>query len=283
VSFILYYFNIWSAGDGKLFFVYAALLPLGFYSSEIYYPFPSFNLIVNLFIPFFLFIIIKYLLLIKKDEVVTLLKNTLDIKKIFFICIGIFLISWVIQIGLSYLNISNTFLNYSLAFIVFGQIKNLKKNNEKLILILLIILSVIRILFDRYVLTARFLSEFLAFLFIIIIINSFVDYALKKSIIYVKSGNLKEGMALNYDELKKEIKILYDEKAAKNHPLYSLNKNVVDKEFIEISKNRKDKLNQKLKFPVYERIAFAHILFIGVIITIITKGNILIFIANLIR
>ncbi len=51
VGYALWYFKLWSAGDGKLFALYALLLPLGFYSEVFVSYFPSFNLLVNLFFP----------------------------------------------------------------------------------------------------------------------------------------------------------------------------------------------------------------------------------------
>ena len=51
VGYLLWHFKLWSAGDAKLFAVYAFLIPLHFYSKSYTPYFPSFNLLVNVFIP----------------------------------------------------------------------------------------------------------------------------------------------------------------------------------------------------------------------------------------
>ncbi|MDD4931125.1 MAG: A24 family peptidase [Candidatus Colwellbacteria bacterium] len=56
---ILWKMSFWSAGDAKLFAVYAAILPLEAYMNGYVDQFPSFNLLVNLFFPLVLVLIIK--------------------------------------------------------------------------------------------------------------------------------------------------------------------------------------------------------------------------------
>ncbi len=51
VGYFLWHQKYWSAGDAKLFTVYALLLPLKFYDKSYFDYFPSFNLIINLFFP----------------------------------------------------------------------------------------------------------------------------------------------------------------------------------------------------------------------------------------
>lgn len=50
-GYALWHLKLWSAGDGKLFALYALLVPLGFYSNVYVSYFPSFNLLINLFFP----------------------------------------------------------------------------------------------------------------------------------------------------------------------------------------------------------------------------------------
>lgn len=50
-SYVLWHNRLWSAGDAKLFTIYALLLPLSFYDNYYINYFPSFNLLINLFIP----------------------------------------------------------------------------------------------------------------------------------------------------------------------------------------------------------------------------------------
>lgn len=56
VGYVLWYFDLWSAGDAKLFFVFSLLLPLKYYWRSALPYFPSFALLINIFIPALLFL-----------------------------------------------------------------------------------------------------------------------------------------------------------------------------------------------------------------------------------
>ncbi|MBU1137291.1 prepilin peptidase [Patescibacteria group bacterium] len=51
--------NAWAAGDAKLFFIYALLLPLKYYWKSFLPIFPSFVLMINIFIPIFAYLLIR--------------------------------------------------------------------------------------------------------------------------------------------------------------------------------------------------------------------------------
>jgi hypothetical protein len=71
---VLWKFDLWSAGDAKLFTVYAALLPLEAYSNGYVEQFPAFNLLVNLFFPLVVILAVKALLFAFRS-VIPLIKN----------------------------------------------------------------------------------------------------------------------------------------------------------------------------------------------------------------
>lgn len=58
IAYLLWKSGIWAAGDAKLFIVYTLLIPLDYYSKSYLPYFPSFALLLNIFIPVFLFIMI---------------------------------------------------------------------------------------------------------------------------------------------------------------------------------------------------------------------------------
>jgi hypothetical protein len=62
LGFILWYFKLWAGGDAKLFTLYAFLIPLLFYSASFYKIFPGLNLLINIILPIFIYLIIKMLL-----------------------------------------------------------------------------------------------------------------------------------------------------------------------------------------------------------------------------
>jgi len=57
IGYLLWYFNLWSAGDAKLFFIFSLLLPLKYYWRSALPYFPSFALLINTFIPIALFLL----------------------------------------------------------------------------------------------------------------------------------------------------------------------------------------------------------------------------------
>ena len=58
-GYIIWYFDWWSAGDAKLFFIFALLLPMEYYwRTELPY-FPSFVILVNTFIPLLIYLFVQ--------------------------------------------------------------------------------------------------------------------------------------------------------------------------------------------------------------------------------
>ena len=61
VGYILWSFNLFAAGDAKLFALYAFLIPQEFYAKAYFSIFPSFNILINTFIPLVAFLTFKAL------------------------------------------------------------------------------------------------------------------------------------------------------------------------------------------------------------------------------
>jgi len=67
VGYVLWYFNLWAAGDAKLFTIYAFLIPLEFYAKSYFPYFPSFALLVDIFMLILLFLVGKMIILRTKN------------------------------------------------------------------------------------------------------------------------------------------------------------------------------------------------------------------------
>ena len=66
LGYLLWRLDFWSAGDAKLFFVFSLLLPLNYYQKSYLPIFPSFALLVNIFLPVFIFLALcSFLFVIK--------------------------------------------------------------------------------------------------------------------------------------------------------------------------------------------------------------------------
>lgn len=118
IGFILYLSGLWKAGDGKLFLVYALLLPTNRYSSIL--PLSCFVLFFNTFLISFLFILPLFFkdVINNKDKIIkeVISRNTLIFfSRIFLIA---FCISWIIGPILNFFPLKNNiFLNFVLLYI----------------------------------------------------------------------------------------------------------------------------------------------------------------------
>jgi len=59
LAYLMWKGGAWAAGDAKLFFIYALLLPLKYYWKSFLPVFPSFALMVNIFIPIFAYLLFR--------------------------------------------------------------------------------------------------------------------------------------------------------------------------------------------------------------------------------
>ncbi len=120
VGYSVWYFKLWSAGDAKLFTVYAFLMPLKFYSKSYILYFPSFALLANLFIPLFLVLVCSAFLTLAKEVYGSKQKlkefKSFDFKIVF---------KKLKSLGDWFLSM---FLNYVFIFILFQLLTNLLKN-----------------------------------------------------------------------------------------------------------------------------------------------------------
>ena len=128
-GYLLWYFNLWSAGDAKLFFIFSLLLPLKYYWKSTLPYFYSFTLLINTFIPALVFLFINNILYLKRS-IGTFLKfrNFKKYKKNFF---QIFKKKYV-----DYLKEGSGFLLiFSIFQIILGKLNSIKIGKEKTLLI----------------------------------------------------------------------------------------------------------------------------------------------------
>jgi Flp pilus assembly protein protease CpaA len=147
-GYILWHFKLWSAGDAKLFAVYSFLIPLSFYSKSHIILFPSFNLLINLFVPL-LFILMgnKLLVLVKNGysqrqrikELVFLVrenvsKTTLSFFHAFlnyvFVLIALRLLIFLIESGPWSEILLNPFFIFGLLLLVMGRFSALRRKKR---------------------------------------------------------------------------------------------------------------------------------------------------------
>lgn len=302
-----WYFGIWTAGDGKLFIAFSALIPLSAYKIGYQKLIPSITLLINIFIPALLIMVIFILFKIRiknlKKILESLLKEFFHPKELLNSIIYLFGIYWVIQLLLSLIGLDDYILRIVLTLLIFLIIQKKLKNKA---LYFMFAISLVRFIIDKSIYSLSFLIDFLILVFIWRLIRSFLKGTISKlgQEIFTKNikvSKLKLGMILSETIekkekiTKKELSILKKEpdikiiKYKSNYyikkpkPLLEL-KNFIEEEAegLTIKQIKKIKNIGIKKIKVSQTIPFAPFIFLGVILTIIANGNILIVIKNLI-
>jgi len=307
VSFLMWHWKVWSAGDAKLFTLFSFLLPLKFYANTYLSYFPSFALLLNIFtiaLGIFLIILIYNFLqwiFIKrkkqltekektigkskfKKELILFSKEIFNLLVIFFVIVNFFGIIFNSPIGkdLSYffttvlgLESWTLFIIILAAFVFLMRfLQKIKKFFYWVAIILLIWLFYKWFVFGQSPLLA--IRPMLGTTAIIIFggftfRKMFNWYVNKKEIIEIGMEELKTGMRLTdktINDLVVVDKGLF-EKAIGN--IYS--DGLTEGQVISLKKFAEDKKIKKLE--IYKPSPFAIWMFIGLIITIAFKGSII--------
>lgn len=146
VGYLLWYFNLWAAGDAKLFFVFSLLLPIKYYQNAALPYFFSFAILINTFIPILLFLICQNLFYI--------IKKLLDYKKI-ILNIKEKILKFKSSLKANYLSYLKVLAGYLMIFIFFRLIKSELDNQfsdglqSLLFLAIIIFRKVLRKFFEK--------------------------------------------------------------------------------------------------------------------------------------
>ena len=174
VGYLLWHFNLWSAGDAKLFFVFALLLPLGYYWRTAVPYFPSSVLLINTFIPALIFLMFLGIFCVFKKGF-SFFKTpktfgTEQIKKK--------LLSFKQNIKINYLNYLKIGIGFLLLFLIFKIILVEFQINILILsaLLILILLVIKKIFSNKNIIQVFFQSKFLFIYFCIITFYIAVKY-----------------------------------------------------------------------------------------------------------
>ena len=306
VGFLMWYWNIWSAGDAKLFVLFSFLLPLRFYSNTYLSYFPSFALLINIFVValgisliIFSWTFFHWLFtegrksLFEKEKIAQkkrikknpspLFKEIFNLLVIFFVMVSFFgIISrstlsksliyfFTITLGLEKWVLFIAFLGIFIFLMRFLQ--KIKKIFYITAVVLLIWLFYQWIIFNQSPLSAikPMLSTTGAIVFGGFIFRKMFDwYVNRKEVQEVDIKNLKTGMRLtkeSLNKLKNKDEKLFKESIGK---IYS--DGLTEEQVRLLKKFAEDKRITELK--IYKSSPFAILIFIGLIVTIIFRGSI---------
>lgn len=280
-GFCLWSFNILTAGDAKLFFAYSLLLPLSVYNIGYINFFPSFTILINTFVPVFMFLFLKLMLITDFKEKIQILKRSFTVKAIVEMSVFLFGFTWIIQALLAFLQIQVNFV-FQLA-LIFSILLIARKYLGKGFLKISITVGILRVIFDINTVTQlSFLIGFfpmvLLFLFLMGFVVNLGEFMFNQE---VKVQNLKKGMTPTQGIIEKDKKYM---KVSLSRTMFSKNENyIIDyspsglkeediKRLQELCKERKIEFDS---ITIQQTMPFALLLFIGVLITIFAQGNII--------
>jgi len=298
IAFSMWRFNAWAAGDAKLFVVYALLIPLGYYWKSYLSYFPSFALLINIFIPIFLYLLIRSIIYFMKFLYLKISQSQIKKKKKKFNkkkfwkrikSMGIMLLGFItifLIFGLFQkpiddnfnINISSLQMFIFAGLIIFSNL--LSEVFQKPITFKIIIIILVLILAygfgSSWLVTWQIIKQtiqmMLFFMIILGLFRALIDFhILKTGIKKIKVKKLKSGMNLDEEivnEIKKD-KEYYDKYIGHIYP-DGLNTEQVQAVKKWLSENRKGQLD---KIKIYKPFPFVSWMFIGVIITLILKSS----------
>ncbi len=275
MGFGLWYAGIWTAGDGKLFIAFAALIPLSSYSYGHINWAPSLMLLMNIFIIGLIFSLSVILRHLSIPRLVSTTKKMLKEfpKRLLESVLYLFSLYWVLNLALSAIGIpSSAFLKIIIAFILFPLIPR-----GKIFIYVLLLISIARIFLDKDVYNSQFL---IGFIINVIIWKSFMfmlkegltDLAYEQFCTDIDIRHLKPGMVLQQDIVKENGKFKRIPK-----PLFS-KKSMIDEEPEGLTSAQINILKKTglKRVRVSRTTPFAPIMTVGAIATILANGNILI-------
>jgi hypothetical protein len=284
IGFFLYRSGTLAAGDAKLIFIFSFLLPLKYYWKSYLPVFPSLVLFLNIFIPIFIYIILRSAIyainslvkIYKKPKQIDLkMINKKVIKgsvKIFKILVGIILIlialNKINQAGILPIALSkNNALIFLLIFLLYRQLGTLLKDKKIFFFAIIAVLSYfgyVLLITPEYGIGHIFgtLSRAVIFVVSINIIQALLDYYFKTTTIKELSvKNLAPGMVFASE---KQVSIFLGRQKGGGINIHEVE---------HTQKLAKEKGTKTIQ--VYSSHSFAVWIFVGVLITIILQGSIL--------
>jgi len=298
IAFLMWRSDAWAAGDAKLFAIYSLLIPLGHYWKSYLSYFPSFTLLINIFIPIFLYLLIRsaiyflrFLYLKISQPQVIEKKKLFDKKKMgkklknmgimFLGFISIFLFFGLFQEPIkNSFNIDTSSLQMFIfaGFIIFSSY--LSKIFQKAItfkiisvfLLLMLVYGFSSFPSATWQIIKQTIQNMIVFMIVLGLFKSSIDFhVLKTGSKEIKIEELGPWMNLDeaiISEMKKDEKY-YHQYIGR---IYPEGLTLEQAEFIKKWLKEKKKENEIIK--IYKPFPFVAWMFLGVIITLILKRSV---------
>ena len=290
LGYILWNLKFMAAGDAKLFALYSFLIPPEFYAKSYYLYFPSFVLLVNIFIPIFLFLTVKaigfaasrifvWLKEVKPErffERVNILKFwqlTFKLLKMYIFFSLVFIVLQVVMNRSGGLlgglspggNSTYLFLFLFFAYRLFFRLVSKNKFISFGVVLAGIGCSAYLLLSGQSAVLLNTVKLSIIFMTAIGVISRLLDYYIEhREVRKVDVQDLKEGMFLSAKGLDEELR----------KKIGGSGKSELNLEQVELIRDfLKDKPAKELN--IYKTFAMAPFVFLGALITVLTSSSII--------
>jgi hypothetical protein len=288
VGFVMWWIGLWTAGDAKLFAAFSALVPLSVYNWGHVPYFSSSNILINTFVPFFIFYSCLMLYKTTWKQKAHYLLQSLQPRQVLMLFLFIFGFSWPLRHVFSSLA-GNYFTGIALLFILLVLLERIFGRR---LFTIMVVVSAMRIIFDRSLMQVSAWIYLGITLLGFIILRFFIlymgyDFLTKRvDVNLVKPGMVPAETVYVEDGKYRKKKILHfamvsylQEATRKRDYLFE----PTPEGLTENDVRKLHKMQGKLGFEhlrVYKTLSFAPFLFVGVLLTIFFKGQMFISIAS---
>lgn len=269
-------FGFWSAGDAKLLIVMSFLTPLTVYRYTTTI-FPHLEIILNTIILLFIYVAAGLIFTTSKKEKKETIKEMLNWKRIVLMMIVVLGTSWISRILLALINMKNNYLIRIL--LMMGIYKLGERFLKDKTLFAFMFIALIRVIVEyKIIFTINFVIGYVTRLLVFMLTLGALKKMSTKRTIRVRLSELQEGMILAeiFDEKGKRKDL---SKKKESLPLTSELNMELDSQKI---KELQEKWSRHAKtIRVYETIPSAIFITTATILTILLKGNLVMFIIQL--
>ena len=285
VGFVMWDFCLWTAGDGKLFLAYSALIPISIYSRASFIPyFPSATILINVFVPIFLFLFLNILRKSSPRQKKEVFLKTFHPKQALGLISTLLVFSWFLQEAFSLFGFSNWVLTIIVMFVLFGVLEKLFSTNTTYFIY---VLAACVTIFDKQILTSSFLKGFSVLVLLFFLLRTFIlELGFQTFTNEVKIENLKPGMipaeVIGYERQEpKKKKIQYFNiiqyiKGTRNK-FFDIKAEGLTKDNLkkieELAKKHPDFKTLKIQ----QTLPFAPFMFFGALLTVLCYGSVFLF------
>jgi len=299
ISVLFWSFGIWTSADAKLFSVFALIIPTTTYVFGFMPYFPSASILINTFVPFFLFYFFRLLLFTSTGQKFKILKESLVFSKILSLMVSIFVFDWCLKLLSSYLApfspvLSLLFQNYFFSIVILASAFLIVEKTAGLkFLYVSIIVALARFILDRNIYSLDFLLYYSGII-LLFFFSRYLILGLAYEVYRIKYDLhlLQQGMVpaenIMFDG-KRYIRVPEMHYSLFSYAVKSGSKKLLNRTGSGLTEENIKLINKlkktgKIKFnhlAVHQSLPFAPFLFVGSLITFLVKGNLFIFLQSI--